>query len=578
MSIGAKELAEIDSLVGTPTKVMGFGGAYDGAKRFDRDLQGWNPAQNSANGDMLPDKDVLDARSRDMARNDAYVQSGGTTHKDSIVGSMYMLNSKPRWRAMSLTEAWAEEFQAEVEELFTVWAESPAKWVDNSGQNDFTGLIRLAVGVYTFGGEVLATVEWPRDLGRDFNTAIQLIDSDRLMQPIKELYNPLIRGGIRHDSRGQHLSYFIRIVHPRDFREMALTPNGLYYTEVERKKPWGREQVIYIREQMRIDQTRAVGDIVAGLKSIAITQKFRDITLQNAVVNAMYAASIESDLPDEALYSQLGGGNFGDGVVDYATTYLGAISQYIGQSDNLKIDGVRVPHLFPGTKLQMRPAGTPGGVGQGFEQSLLRYIAASLNISYEELSRDYSNTNYSSARAAMAVTWRFMQSRKKIVADSFANSIYRAWLEEAINNDKLKSFPASKAPMLYTDSVLNLMFDALSQADWIGASRGQIDELKETQAAVLRIKYGLSTHEDELGRLGKDWRKVYVQLEREKKERELRNITLLEDNSVNAASGTPRDASGGGGKGGANTKDKKTGTNARAMMEMDEDDDEAPSA
>jgi lambda family phage portal protein len=208
----------------------------------------------------------------------------------------------------------------------------------------------------------------------------------------------------------------------------------------------------------------------------------------------------------------------------------------------MKIDGVRIPHLFPGTKLQLRPAGTPGGVGQGFEQSLLRYIAAALNVSYEELSRDYTQTNYSSARAAMANTWRFMQSRKKIVADGFANAVFRLWMEEAINQNQLTTFPASQAGRLYTNGHLNLMFEALVKCDWVGASRGQIDELKETQAAVLRIKYGLSTHEDELARLGKDWRKVYAQLEREKKERDARGIELLEDNSVNAASGSPRES------------------------------------
>lgn len=141
----------------------------------------------------------------------------------------------------------------------------------------------------------------------------------------------------------------------------------------------------------------------------------------------------------------------------------------------------------------------------------------------------------------MATTYRFMQSRKRIVADAFASSVYRLWLEEAINQGKLESFPASEAAMLYSDGYLNLMFDALASCVWIGAARGQIDELKETQAAVLRIKYGLSTHEDELSRMGKDWRQVYSQLEREAKERKDRKITLFEDNSVNAASGTTRE-------------------------------------
>ena len=343
---------------------------------------------------------------------------------------------------------------------------------------------------------------------------------------------------------GAPQSYFIRVRHQHDiglWRGM-----GAYqWKEIPAEKPWGRQQVIFIREQQRVDQTRAVADMVAGLKEIAITRKFRDVTLQNAVVNAMYAASIESELPPEAAYAQLGGGDVGSAITSYAEAYLSAVNEYVGSSKHMKIDGVKIPHLFPGTKLQLRPAGSPGGVGQDFEQSLLRYIAASLGVSYEELSRDYTKTNYSSARAAMANTWKFMQSRKKIVADAMANAIFRLWLEEAINKNMLRSFPANAAGMLYTDGVLNLMFEALCQCDWIGAARGQIDELKETQAAVLRIKYGLSTHEDELARLGKDWRKVYAQLEREAKEREARSIVLYEDNGTNAASGTARESDSG---------------------------------
>ena len=537
-------LNDIFSLVGTPGKDFAFGGAYDGAARFDKQLAGWTPPLNSADLDILPDKELLDARTRDSMRNDAYIQGGATIHKDGIVGSFYFLNSKPDWETLGFTEAWAEEFQREVEAKFTLWAESPRKWVDAARQNTFTSMIRLGVGVYTQGSEVLATVEWLRDKGREFNTAIQMVDTDRLSTPTELQWDENVRGGIRMNQFGAPQSYFIRVRHQHDiglWRGM-----GAYqWKEIPAEKPWGRQQVIFIREQQRVDQTRAVADMVAGLKEIAITRKFRDVTLQNAVVNAMYAASIESELPPEAAYAQLGGGDVGSAITSYAEAYLSAVNEYVGSSKHMKIDGVKIPHLFPGTKLQLRPAGSPGGVGQDFERSLLRYIAASLGVSYEELSRDYTKTNYSSARAAMANTWKFMQSRKKIVADAMANAIFRLWLEEAINKNMLRSFPANAAGMLYTDGVLNLMFEALCQCDWIGAARGQIDELKETQASVLRIKYGLSTHEDELARLGKDWRKVYAQLEREAKEREARNIVLYEDNGTNAASGTARESDNG---------------------------------
>jgi len=177
-----------------------------------------------------------------------------------------------------------------------------------------------------------------------------------------------------------------------------------------------------------------------------------------------------------------------------------------------------------------------------FEQSLLRDIAATLGVSYEQLSRDYTNTNYSSARAAMSETWKFMQSRKKLVADRLATIIYRLWLEEMINANMLKTFPAAKAGMLYSNKRLNMNFEAISRCDWIGASRGQIDELKETQAAVLRINNGLSTAEDELARLGKDFRKVFRQLKREMVMKEALGILpnpTDTTNQMNATTGNP---------------------------------------
>jgi len=61
------------------------------------------------------------------------------------------------------------------------------------------------------------------------------------------------------------------------------------------------------------------------------------------------------------------------------------------------------------------------------------------------------------------------------------------------------------------------MKEAYTACSWIGASRGQIDELKETQAAIMRIKSGLSTYENEIAKLGKDYREIFAQRAREEK-------------------------------------------------------------
>jgi capsid protein len=137
------------------------------------------------------------------------------------------------------------------------------------------------------------------------------------------------------------------------------------------------------------------------------------------------------------------------------------------------------------------------------------------------LSRDYTRTNYSSARAAMLLTWRNMQARKKRVADRVATAHYWLWLEEALNKGEITAMPRN-APSWYE----GLNAEAYAACDWLGAARGQIDEMKETHAAVLRLQHNLSTYEDELGRMGRDWRKVIEQRRRE--------------NEAFAAAGLPR--------------------------------------
>lgn len=493
-------------------------GGYDGASRVSRELAMDNPSIRSADGDLLADKQTLDARSRSQVRNDGYALGAVAIHRDSIVGSQFTLNAKPNLRVLGLKdEKWAEEFQEYVEAKFTAWAESPANWVDASRRNTLTGLIRLSVGVYVFAGEVLATAEWLRDGNRPYNTAIQMVDTDRLSNPDGMFDTQYLRRGVERNMFGAPMAYHIRSAHQYDW--MYMGSQSYSWKRVRATKPWGRVQVIHCFEQSRPDQSRGVAEMTAVLKEMKMTSKFQDVVLQNAIVNATYAASIESDLPREAAFEAIGANN--SSSVEWAEKYLEAVATYASGAKNLHIDGVKIPHLFPGTKLQLRPAGSTGGVGDAFEESLLRHIAAALGLSYEQFSRDYSKSNYSSARASMNETWKYMQSRKKVVADYIASHIYALWLEEEWNKGELP-LPRN-APSFYE----GLNKEAYCACSWIGASRGQIDELKETEAAVMRMDKNLSTLEYEAAKLGMDWRDLLKQRAREKKFAEGLGIDLM---------------------------------------------------
>lgn len=513
-------------------------GAYEGADRYNSVLSLWSPPLQSADADILPDKPVIDGRVRDIAgRNDVYAHAGVALHKDNIAGPQYVPNSRPYTRIIfgKEDEAWEEAFQEEVETLFDLYAESLDHWVDASRTNTLSTLLRQGIGEYLVNGEILAAVEWIRDDGAPFSTAIQMIDPDRLSNPTDRMLPwenlPNQRAGIKFNDRGAPQSYFIRSEHPNDYGPLNFELPK--WKEVPVRKPWGRLQIIHLFEQKRPDQSRGITELAAALKSMKLTHTLQDIQVQQLLTQSMYAAAITSDAPDEAtIFAQLGGGQITpermlDAYQARNDGYLSAVAQYAGGARGLQIDGVKIPRLYPGEKLELLSPGKGGALGTDFEQSLLRSIAAAFGVSYEQLSRDYTHTNYSSARAAMNETWKFMQSRKKLFIDRFASIIFRLWLEEAINKNVLTTFPAKYAPMLYTGNRLNLKFDALSRVDWIGAARGQIDETKETLAAQMRIDMGISTSEEENARMGRDWRRTYRQLAREQRKREQLGLTFV---------------------------------------------------
>lgn len=504
-----------------PPKQRAVGGGLEGAERTSRETFAWSAPIISPDRQINPVKDDADARGRDSVQNDGYAMGAVHTHRDSIVGAQYRLNAQPEYTVLGADEGWADEFQEAVEGRFNLVADSHEAWLDASRKMNLTELVRLAVGGFLMTGEVLATAEWVRQVGRPFFTAIQMISPTRLCNPQGTSDDKFLRRGVVRNVFGEATGYHILISHPNDFMIDMRTKE---WRLVPARKPWGRRQVIHITEALQPDQTRGISDMVTVLKQMRMTKKFQDVTLQNAVVNATYAAAVESELPREVVFASMGAGQ--PGFETMLGQYMSALSAYVGSAGNIAIDGVKMPHLFPGTKLNLKPMGTPGGVGTDFEGSLMRHIAAALGMSYEEFSRDYTKTNYSSARASMSQTWKYMQGRKKVVADKFAAMIYALWFEEEMNAGNIPLPRGFTVDTFYTDPVKR---EALLGCDWIGASRGQIDELKETQAAIMRINSGLSTYEIECARLGGDFRKMFKQRSREQRLAEKLKLTFAMD-------------------------------------------------
>ena len=234
----------------------------------------------------------------------------------------------------------------------------------------------------------------------------------------------------------------------------------------------------------------------------------QNIKLQNAAVSAMFAATLETALgPDDAF--EILGGSQNNGNYD---RMMGRFNEYQNQT-NLKLDGVKIPHLLPNQTLKTH---TSGNVDNGYvdlESSVLRWLSAGLNVPYEQLARDYKQSSYSSARASILEGWRYFIGRRKIIAGRFATTIFRLVFEEMVHR-KMVTLPKGARLGLYDGGLASW-----TNCDWIGTGRLAIDGLKEVKESVLRIESGLSTYEKELAMMGEDYQEIFAQQVREMKER-----------------------------------------------------------
>lgn len=485
-----------------------LGGGLEGADRTSRETANWSVASVPPDRAINSVKEPADARAKDMVINDGYARGAIQSHMDSIVGAQFRLNAKIAWQVIpGATKEWADEAHRIIENRFHLIAESEACYLDAAGMNTFTGKIRLGVAGFVMTGEVLEVSEWDRSSGRPLRTCFQSVDPSRLRNPDWQSDTKDLRRGVKVNFRGRPIGYHISRNHPNSFWPGSYDMLDSAY--VPRYFPWGRPQVIHIIEQLFPDQHRGMADMVAALKRMRMTKHLQEVTLQNAVINATYCAAIESEMPTAEMIVAMGGDASSPEALNSAIgAYLGGLQKYLAGAENIALDGAMIPHLYPGTSLNMKTLGTTGNLGTDFEASLLRHTAAALGMDYAEFSRDYSKMSYATAKLSTENTRRFMKSRKKSVADRLANNIYGNVLEEFIAQGEVP------LPRGFTrdDFYLPLMRDAFTRCSWLGTGTGQIDELKETQAAILRIKAGLSTYEIEIGRLsGEDWREVFEQ-------------------------------------------------------------------
>lgn len=470
-----------------------------GASLGNPAMTSWRPQPGSADADMLLDLTELVPRSRDLDRNNGIARGILTTKVDNVVGTGLRLAARPDYRALGWTAQQASEWSRNVESKWKAWWWSTACHAGDTLTGD--QLTQQIFRSQLLNGAALALPLWIPDRGDGFATKLQTVESDRLRTPYGMADTATMRNGIQFDDYGAPIGYWILKIHPGDVYRFMYIARPEDFEFIPRYTDFGRKRVLHIFASERSGQTTGKPLFSSILNLFKQVDRYTEAELAAAVANSMIAMTIETPLEEASILELFNGDH---------DQYLAARRQ-----SAVAMSSGKVMPLFPGDKMSPFIPGRPATEFGAFTENIYRIIGCGTDLPYEWVTRNWTQSNYSSQRAALLEVWRAFTRERDNLGTQWMDPCYQLFMEEQVDAGNID------APGFYDNKLAYL------RCRWIGPGRGWVDPTKEAQAAQLRMQIQVSTLEDECAEQGKDWRDVYDQLAVEQLVRDELNLSPI---------------------------------------------------
>lgn len=469
---------------------MAIAGQWWGARFDRRQTANWMPYGGSADSDTVYDLRWLRNRSRDCMRNNPLALGAVNTVVTTAVGTGLVMRSTIDADTLGMSEDEAQAWQAKTEREFRLWARDPNA-CDATRTQNFYALQALAFRSAMESGDVFVSLPMISFRGSLYSTKIQLIEADRVVNKDYGINTETLAQGVEMDKNGAPIKYHILKHHPG-----GLMLPALEWDVVPVFGPRsGRRNIIHLYDKRRPGQSRGVPYIAPVIELLKQLSDYTNAEITAAVISGMFTVFVTSENGQ--------GLDMGDGTQP-GTAKAG---------DVLQMGSGAILDLAPGEKVEFADPKRPNNAFDPFVISILRQIGVALELPFEVLIKHFT-ASYSAARAALIEAWRFYKQRRDWLAAMFCQPIYEAWLEEAIARGRID------APGFFDDPIIR---QAYCGANWIGDAPGQLDPLKEVNAAKGRLEMNLTSYSDECVALtGADWDKVI-----ERRAREEEKLTQL---------------------------------------------------
>lgn len=457
---------------------------YDqgGASTQKKSMRGWIADALGPKDDIDRSLDKLRGRSRDLYMNGPIGAAALKTTNTNVIGTGLRMKSRIKAERLGLTPEQADRWREQVEEEFELWASS--KHSDALRMNDFyTQQMVAFLGMLMNGDSFALFRQEKRAPWMPYSLRLHVIEADRVSTPMSAgTLGDSIEGrvsngnriisGVEIDANGALLAYHISNSYP--------TETG--YTSTQLRK-WvrveaygartGRPNILHLMEPERAEQRRGVPILASVIETLKQLTRYTEAELMAAVISGFFTVFVKTKGPSSEM------------------PWTDMIQPEQRVSDKNSIDY----EMGPGTvnvlgeneEIDIANPGRPNAQFDPFVNSLCRYIGAALEIPYELLLKNFQSS-YSASRAALLEAWKMFRKRRQWTAKEFCQPVFEEWLAEAVAIGRIH------APGFFNDPAIRRAWCA---TEWTGPAPGQLDPVKEAQAAALRIKLRLSTHERE---------------------------------------------------------------------------------
>ncbi len=457
----------------------GAGYGRHGASYGKKSLAGWISRGMSADEDIVDNIETLRNRSRDLFMGTPLATGAIKTIRTNVVGSGLALNAQIDADFLGLTEEEARAWESNTEREWKLWSESVN--CDAERRQNFFQLQSLVLMSALLSGDVFVIMPYIKRKGTAYDLKIALIEADRVCDPVPLPTNTNILGGVEVGSYGETVAYYVAHHNPNTYpRANTLKERQSWKRVPAFGTATGRRNILHIMADVeRPAQRRGVPLLAPVIESLKQLGRYSEAELMAAVVSGMFTVFISS--PER---QSLDAG-------------MAPIPGFTGPApaprnpDDIALGNGAIVELGAEEKVQTANPGRPNTAFEGFVIAISRQIGAALEIPYELLVKNFVDS-YSASRASLLEAWKMFRMRREWLVGNFCQPVYEEWLTEAVLKGRIS------APGFFSDPAVR---SAWCGADWYGDSQGQLDPLKEANAAKVRVEEGFSTREREAAEL-----------------------------------------------------------------------------